>query len=108
MTFDEFKECVKIQAGLDLEVWDVAFVQPLKDLSAWWERQSTNTKSWTTFLAGTSLGAFTRWIARAAGLAAATEVVGLFSEALVAVAAGLALGTFLDIVGRCGIQAVTE
>ncbi len=103
--FDAFKQCVKVQTNLDLEAWDVMFFQPLKDLTAWWSAQSDSTKGWTAFLSGIAGTAFTRWIARVAGIAS-TEIAGLFAEALVAVAAGLALGTFFDVAGRCIAQLV--
>ncbi len=101
--FDSFKECIKTQTNLDLEAWDVMFFEPLKDLVAWWNRQSDATKAWTGFLSGVAGTAFTRWIARVAQIAS-TEVAGLFAEALVAVAAGIALGTFFDAAGRCLAQ----
>jgi hypothetical protein len=101
--FESFKNCMRIQAGLDLEAWDVMLFQPLKDLAAWWSRQSDATKAYTGFLAGVGGTAFTRWIARVAAIASA-EVAGLFAEALVVVLAGLALGTLLDVVGRCLLQ----
>jgi hypothetical protein len=103
--FDAFKQCIKVQANLDLEAWDVMLFQPLKDLTAWWSAQSDLTKGWTGFLSGIAGAAFTRWIARIAGIAS-TEIAGLFAEALVTVAAGLALGTFLDVAGRCIAQQV--
>src|SRR5215813_6555017 len=98
--FDAFKQCVKNQTNLDMEVFDVILFQPLKDLLEWWKRQSDTTKQFTTFLAGVAGTAFTRWIARVASIAS-TEVSGLLAEALVTVAAGLALGVFLDVAGRC-------
>lgn len=104
--FDQFKRCVEIQGRLDLEVWDVILFQPLKDLHAWWNRQSDATKAYTGFLAGVAGTAFARWIARVAAIASA-EVAGLFAEALLVVLAGLALGTFLDIVGRCLAEQAT-
>jgi hypothetical protein len=101
--FERFKTCLNIQAGLDLEAWDVMLFQPLKDLAAWWSRQSDATKAYTTFLSGIAGTAFARFIGRAAGMVS-TEVAGLFAEALVAILAALALGTFLDVVGRCLVQ----
>jgi len=50
-----------IQGQLDLEAIDVAFIQPLKDLHAWWERQSSATKAYINLLTpliGTGLVAF--------------------------------------------------
>lgn len=98
--FEQFKRCVRIQAGLDLEAWDVILFQPLKDFSAWWSRQNESTKGYTGFLSGAVITAFTRWLARVAGIAAA-EIAGLFAEALVAVLAGIALATFMDVVEGC-------
>ena len=99
--FEAFKQCIRIQANLDFEAWDVILFQPLKDLVEWWNRQSDKTKQFTTFLSGIGGTAFTRWIARIAELSGAAEVAGLFAEALIAVIAGLALGAFLDVAGRC-------
>jgi hypothetical protein len=100
LEFELFKKCVNIQAGLDLEAWDVMLFQPLKSLAAWWSRQSDATKLYTGFLGGVGGTAFTRWIARVAEIASA-EAAGLFAEALSAVLVGVSLGTFLDVVGRC-------
>jgi hypothetical protein len=104
MTWDEFKECVRIQGNLDLEVVDVAFVQPLKDLQAWWDRQSSKTKAYVTFLFGSGLAAeaVKTFLKRILGPAAAAAA----AEALGAVLVGLALGFVMDILGRCGLQAV--
>jgi hypothetical protein len=109
--FEAFKQCMKIQANLDLEAWDVILFQPLKDLVNWWNRQSDKTKQFTTFLGGIGGTAFTRWLARIAtitsttgGVFAAGDVAGLFAEALTAIIVGIALGTFMDIAGRCIAQ----
>jgi len=101
--WEQFKSCLKIQSNLDLEAWDVMLFQPLKDLSAWWSRQSDATKLWSTFLSGVAGTAFARWIGGVAKIAS-TEIAGLLSESIVAVLAGLAFGTFMDAVGRCIIQ----
>ncbi len=98
--FTAFKNCMRTQANLDLEAWDVVLWQPLKDFFGWWTRQSDATKAFATFLAGAGASAFTRWVGRVAAIAS-TEVAGLFAEALIAVIAGLALGTFLEAAGRC-------
>lgn len=105
--WESFKNCVKIQSNLDMEAWDVMLFQPLKDLSDWWSRQSSTTKAWTAWLASIGGTAFARWVGRVAGITAA-EVAGLLAEALVAVIAALALGTFMDVVGRCLSQAVAK
>jgi len=97
--FDAFKRCVKIEANLDLEAWDVILFQPLKDLANWWGRQNEKIKAYTALL-GPVAAAFTRWIARVAGITAA-DVAGLMAESLTAVMVGLALGAFMDIASRC-------
>jgi hypothetical protein len=107
MTHDQFVQCCKTQGNLDLEVWDVALWQPLRDVYAWWSRQSSGTQSFTAFLLGRSQPAFARWIAVAAGVAEA-ELGVAFGAALIAVAAGIGLGTALDVIGRCGIMDLEE
>jgi hypothetical protein len=106
ITWEDFKQCVRIQGNLDLEVIDVAFIQPLKDLHAWWGRQSAVTKAYVnTFTISIGVGALGAFIAKVAKITVA-ELSLAFSEALGAVLVGLALGVALDIMGRCGLQAV--
>ena len=107
MTFDQFKQCCKIQGNLDLEAWDVALIQPLKDIFAWWQNQSGFTKAYATFLGGIGGTALTVVLGKIAKIAAA-DVASTFATLLAAVLAGLAIGTFMDILGRCGIQEVEQ
>ena len=107
MSWDEFKECCRIQANLDLEAWDVALVQPLKDISAWWDRQSIPTQRIIQGLGGISTTALAAMLAKIGKITAA-EVAGTFSVLVIAVLAGIAFGTFMDVVGRCGIQKVEQ
>lgn len=104
-SFDAFVQCMKVQGNLDLEAWDVMLWEPLKDLAAWWQKQSDPTKLFSGWLVGVGSSALARWIGRAAGIAAA-EVAGTLAEAIIAVLAGLALGTFMDMVVRCIAQQV--
>lgn len=103
VTWEDFKECVRTQGNLDLEAMDVAFIQPLKDLCAWWERQSSATKAYINFftvgLGSTALVAFLKKVVGA-------EVAASFSEALGAVLVGVSLGVAQDILSRCQLQAV--
>jgi hypothetical protein len=111
MSPDEFRECVKTQLALDMEVWDVALLQPLKEFYGWWNAQSTATQRFLEALAGAYGAAATAFLARALKRALATfsaEVSLAFAEAVVAVSAGIALGTFVDAVGRCRIMEVEE
>jgi hypothetical protein len=89
-----------------MEALDVAFVQPLKDLFNWWNRQSEFTKAFVNwFTAGLGGAALTAFLAKILQVQVA-ELGLAVAEALGAVMVGLALGTVLDILGRCGIQAV--
>ena len=105
ITWEDFKQCVRIQGNLDLEAIDVAFVQPLKDLLAWWSRQSAKTQVYISFLTGgsaltgTVLKAFLKKVVP-------TGAVDSFYEALAAVLAGVAFGVAMDVMGRCGLQTV--
>lgn len=109
ITWEDFKQCVRIQGNLDLEAIDVAFVQPLKDLLAWWSRQSAKTQTYISLLTGgstlagtvlkESLKAFLKKVVP-------TGAVDSFYEALAAVLAGVAFGVAMDVMGRCGLQAV--
>ena len=105
-SWEDLKQCVRAQANLDLEAIDVAWIQPLKDLQQWWDRQSAQTKSYvnwfTAGLGGSSLMAF---IVRVAGVsAAALSATAL--EALGAVIVGVGLGLLLAALGQCAIQNV--
>lgn len=106
MTFDEFKQCVRIQGGLDLEALDVAFVQPLKELHSWWVRQSAFTQAFANFFtAGLGVTSLVAFLAKVLKTAVA-DLALVFAEALGAVIVGVALGVVMDVLGRCGIQEV--
>jgi hypothetical protein len=107
MTFDQFKQCCKIQENLDMEAWDVALIQPLKDISAWWQSQSDFTKKYATWLGSIGGTALTVVLGKIANISAA-EVASTFATLLAAVLAGLVVGTFMDILGRCSIQEVEQ
>lgn len=96
----EFKNCCRIQYGLDLEAWDVMLFQPLKDFYAWWMRQLDTTRAYINWLLPFSSQAATAILGKIARIASA-EVSTAFAVLLVAVVAGLGLGTMMDIVGRC-------
>ena len=106
MTFDEFKQCVKIQGGLDFEALDVAFVEPLKDLHAWWQRQSDFTKAYVNFFTvGLGSAGLVAFIAKVVNTPVAALSLG-FAEALGAITVGVGWGVLLDVIERCKIQAV--
>lgn len=107
LTFDQFKQCCKTQGNLDLEAWDVALIQPLKDIFAWWQRQSDFTKAYSTFLGSIGGTALTVVLGKIANIAA-TDVAATFATLLAAVLVGLAVGTFMDILGRCAILEVEQ
>jgi hypothetical protein len=104
--FESVKGCIKIQLNLDIEAWDIALWQPLKDLCAWWKGQSDFTKAFSVWLAAHVSKAFAAWIAGVAGITEAA-VATAFSQAIIAVLGGIALGTFLDVAGRCIAQLVS-
>lgn len=101
--FDTFKNCMRIQEGLDMEAWDVILFQPLQDLHAWWNRQTDATKAYVNFLAGVNATALAFWIGKAAGIAA-TEVAALLATMLIVVLGAAALGVFMASVTRCLAQ----
>jgi hypothetical protein len=103
--FEAFKTCLRNEAVLELEAWDVLLFQPLKDLHAWWTRQSDSTKLFTAFLTSQGSVALARWLSRIASIATA-KVAALFAEALTAAVVGLGLAALLDVVGRCIAQVV--
>lgn len=105
--WESFKKCMKIQTNVDLQTWDIMLFQPLKDLSNWWSAQSDTTKKWTKWLADKGGKAFAPWVARVAQITE-TGLQATFAAALGAVGAGLVLGTFLDVSGRCISQAVSQ
>ena len=105
-TFDDFKNCMRTEAHLDFEAIDVAFIQPLKDLDAWWQRQSDDTKRYiNVFSGGIGGGALAAFIARVLQ----TTVGALstaFGEALGAVIVGTSLGLAIAAMVTCGIRDV--
>lgn len=103
----QFTNCMQIQFNLDMEAWDVMLWQPLKDLYAWWTRQSDAVKAIAQGLVPIGVSGITVIIAKMAGIAAA-DLAGTFAALLVGVLAGLALGTFMDMVGRCLYQLATQ
>jgi hypothetical protein len=106
-TFDDFKQCLKIQGNLDLEALDVMFVEPLKDLYNWWQNQSNATKAYINwFTAGLGGSALVAFIAKVVG-STAQALATSFAEALGAVIVGMVLGVFIDILGRCSLLEVT-
>src|SRR5690348_4838918 len=97
-TWEDCKQCVRTQGNLDFEAIDVAFIQPLKDLQAWWERQSAKTQGYIHFFSGVLVGdALKAFLKRVVS----TEVVASFYEALGAAIVGIALGVAIDVMGRC-------
>lgn len=105
-TFDDFKQCMRIEAQLDLEALDVMFVQPLQELEAWWQRQSELTKRYvnlfTAGIGGTALAAFIARVLNTTVGALSTA----FGEALGAIIAGVGLGLFIAALTTCGIRNV--
>ena len=104
--FAQFKQCMRAEANLDLEALDVMFIQPLKDLDAWWQRQSEQTRRYlnlvTTGIGGGALAAFlARILSTTVG--ALSTLVG---EALGAVMAGIGLGLFLAAAVNCGVREI--
>lgn len=108
ITWEDFKQCVRIQGQLDFEAIDVAFIQPLKDLQAWWGRQSAKTQAYISFLTAgggltaKALAAFLKSVLGAEGAA----VADAFWAELGAVLIGVSLGVAQDIISRCQLQAV--
>lgn len=98
--FESFKNCVRIQSGLELEAWDVMLFEPLKDVYRWWEKQSPVTRKFVTFVAGKGSRPLARFLATASSITEVGVALAL-AEALVAILAGLSLAAFFDIVGRC-------
>ncbi|MFH9548829.1 hypothetical protein [Streptomyces sp. NPDC017435] len=99
---DDFKECCRIQGGLDLEAVDVAFIQPLKDLHAWWQRQTGSTQAFVGFFGTGALTAFVAELFKTT----ASAVAQSFGALVAAVTLGVGLGVAMDVLGRCKIQEI--
>lgn len=103
-SFDQFKECMRIEAALDLEALDFAVIQPLKDLQAWYSRQSVVTQKFIDFFT-TGLGAVAlmKFLSKAVGrsMTALTEAA---LELLGAALVGAALGLTIAAMVRCNVQ----
>jgi hypothetical protein len=105
--WDSFKGCLEVQLNLDLEAIDVAFLEPLRDLKAWWDRQSENTKRYINWFTGGIGGAsLTAFLARILGTTASALATAC-AEALGATIVGVALGLFIAALVDCGIDQVT-
>ena len=105
-SFEDFKQCMMVEANLDLEAIDVAFLQPLKDLEAWWGRQGDATKSLLTKItAGVGAAALTAFIAKVLGTTASGLALA-FSEAMGAIIVGIGLGLFFAAVATCKLREV--
>lgn len=105
-SWDDFKQCMRTEAQLDFEAIDVAFIQPLKDLDDWWQRQPENTKRYinkfTGGIAGGALGAFIARVLQTTVGAISTA----FGEALGAVIVGIGLGLAIAAMVNCGLRDV--
>ena len=113
-TYDDFKKCVKIQRNLDFEAIDVLWLEPLKDLSNWFHKQSESTQSyinWFTAAVGVfgvqALQAFLKSVLEKIAPKLAKEFGESFYVLVGAVIAGIALGTLFDVLIRCGLPQVT-
>ncbi|HWK47890.1 MAG TPA: hypothetical protein VNT30_24420 [Stellaceae bacterium] len=105
-SWDDFKQCMRAQANLDLEAIDVAWIQPLKDLQLWWDRQGPQTKAYVNlFTSGLGGSALIAFIVRVTG-ASAAALLSSALESLGAVIVGVALGLTLAAMAQCGIQTV--
>ncbi|MDH6284043.1 hypothetical protein [Prescottella agglutinans] len=83
------------------------FIEPLKDLLAWWNRQSDATQKYVNFFtAGIGGGALAAFLARV--LQTTTGALATtFGEAFGAIIVGSSLGLVLAALNDCGLQQVT-
>jgi hypothetical protein len=108
---ETFKSCVQARENLDFEAIDVLWIQPLKDLIAWYQRQSEKTKSYINLI--TAGGGVVGAIARDALIkflkailpAGTTDAVAI---ALGAALAGIALGLIVAALIECSIFDVPQ
>src|SRR5262245_52956565 len=117
VTWEEVKDCMHRQGRLDLEAWDVMFFEPLKDLFHWFERMDNLMKAFmstfaakaASFLADKVLKEQKEQMVKAFGEFVRKVIQSrlpngpwtTFVALLLAVLAGLAFGTFMDMLGRC-------
>ena len=105
----DFKQCLRVEANLDFEALDFIFIQPLKALEAWWQRQSDETKRYVTFFSGGLVGdSLKAFLKRIVGPGISTKVAAAFGEALGAIIVGIGLGLVIAAMTRCNIQNVDD
>ena len=100
---ETFKSCVQARANVDFEAIDVLWIQPLKDLIAWYQRQSEKTKNYINLI--TSGGGVVGLIAREAlskflkvilPAGFTEEVAQALGAALVGIAIGLTVAALIE------------
>jgi hypothetical protein len=92
-SFEDFKRCMMVEANLDLEAIDVAFL-------------GDATKSLLTKItAGVGAAALTAFIAKVLGTTASGLALA-FSEAMGAIIVGIGLGLFFAAVATCKLREV--
>jgi hypothetical protein len=113
-TFDDFKLCCQQETGLELEALDIIIFEPLRKFAAYFSRIGEKIKAFLTTLFRATRGigevekaaaaeALKRFLMgvleglAAAGAAVAEDLVAFLS----AVAAGIGLAVFVDVMVRC-------
>jgi hypothetical protein len=93
--FNDFKNCCRIEANLDLEALDVAFFQPIMDICNWFRGLPTAMQAFVSALASgaglaVSKGAFAKLLEKALKMTSA-EAAGTLAGALVLLAGTVGL-----------------
>jgi hypothetical protein len=107
MTFDQFKQCCKFK---ETWTWKRGMLRSYNRLRIYMHggRDSRiSPKNYAAFLGSIGGTALTIVLGKIAKIPA-SEVAGAYATLLSAVLAGIAVRTFMDILGRCAIQDVEQ
>jgi hypothetical protein len=109
-TFDDFKLCCQHESNLELEALDLILFEPLRKFVAYFTRIGEKLKAYLTtlFRATRGIGEIEKAAAAAAltrflimVLESVEEAAADLVEFLAAVAAGIGLAVFVDVMVRC-------
>jgi hypothetical protein len=100
---ETFKSCVRARANLDFEAMDVLWIQPLKDLIAWYQRQSEKTKNYVNLITagggvigGLARDAIQKFLKAVLPAGFTDAVLQALGAALVGIALGLAVAALIE------------
>ena len=110
--FDDFVSCCRTEGNLDLEALDVAVLEPIQDIVAWWLKQPVKMHVLFDSLAtagvkaakdGPFAKALEAFLTKTLKIPAA-GVSGLIATMVIAVAGGITIAALMQILSVCSIR----